>query len=262
MPATKRPLDEATKALMGNRISTRFADNLAAMADETKYKIGDILTILSGLSLVLLAVKKQYKTIAVALVFVLYIYLLILNCAYWVLPASELLYPERIAYFMIVPLACLFALMIDIYKGYSLSFNKGKVKIKIALFLATGLGIFGLIRIYNGSQELIHEKTVLIDANTLNSIEWINTHTPSNAIFTASYNDAGMWLPTLCNRPTIGTHLHFIHEIMHINDTLQASNAPHYYFVTTKDTTEHTHITTLISSKTLVYTNSGVWIYR
>ena len=94
--------------MMNNKLSNTLSDNLFVAADQIKYRIGDVLTILSGISLAFLFYFKKYKQIIFSSIFILFIYLLVLNSAYWILPFSELLYPERVVYFMIICWAFIF----------------------------------------------------------------------------------------------------------------------------------------------------------
>jgi hypothetical protein len=71
-----------------------------------------------------------------------------------------------------------------------------------------------------------------LSADSISS--YIHKHDPES-VFICSYADEGMWIPTFANRATVGTHIHFIHEINHVRNTLMASSNPKYYFITTTD---------------------------
>ena len=78
----------------------------------------------------------------------------------------------------------------------------------------------------------------------------------------ATYADAGMWIPTFTNRATLGTHLHFIHEVQHINDSLNAVKGPRYFFITPRDIKTNDDIMGKIKNKTKVYANQEIEIYK
>jgi hypothetical protein len=77
-----------------------------------------------------------------------------------------------------------------------------------------------------------------------------------------TYADAGMWIPAFASRPTIGAHLHFIHEVTHVNDTLENRPGAKYIFVTARDVKEQTPILSLTKDKNLVFKNEAVTIYH
>jgi hypothetical protein len=114
----------------------------------------------------------------------------------------------------------------------------------------------------NQSIGISREKQVTCDTHVRAAFDWINNNTPAGALLVASYADAGMWIPTFTNHPTLGTHLHYIHEVRHINDTLDATPGPRYFFITPRDIKENTPIMARIKDKTKVYSNQEITIYK
>ena len=92
----------------------------------------------------------------------------------------------------------------------------------------------------------------------MQAMEWINQKSEKNALFVATYGDAGMWIPTFTNRATLGTHIHFIHLVNHIQDSLAANRGPQYIFITKNDIQMHKEILTKIQSKSRVFANDEV----
>ena len=137
---------------------------------------------------------------------------------------------------------------------------KGKLKMYF-LIVVILLGI-SVENIANDSIDLSKEVQVNCNRSTVAAFDWINTHTEKDALFVASYADAGMWIPTFTNRATLGTHLHFIHLVMHIADTLNASGAPRYFFVTKRDIKMKNDIMNKISNRAKLFSNEEVEIYH
>jgi hypothetical protein len=79
-----------------------LSTNIGAVAGEIVARVGWPLIIASLLSMVCLVIYKLYREAIILMGFAVLIFLLMLNCNYWVIPFSEVLYPERVAFFMIV----------------------------------------------------------------------------------------------------------------------------------------------------------------
>jgi hypothetical protein len=81
-------------------------------------------------------------------------------------------------------------------------------------------------------------------------------------LFVASYADAGMWIPAFTNRATLGTHLHFIHHVGHIPDTLNSLNVPRYIFITKQDIQGRKEILSETKQRNKIFSNESVEIYH
>ena len=160
---------------------------------------------------------------------------LIFNYGYWVLPFSEILYPERVAYFAIICVSLYIGYFLKIVeeKKYSIMFAKSKfiiynVIVSICLCI-------GMLKIYTTFILSIKNNHIYCTSLTFDSFEWLNDHTEKNAIIESSYDDVGMWIPTFTNRATTGAHIHFIHIVKHVKDSLNGAKAPRYIFITNND---------------------------
>jgi hypothetical protein len=247
---------------MDKKLSGNLLRNLSVVFDKNVFFLGDILPAVTAASIALLLVFRQWRPVLLVSLFVLYIFGLMLNSAYWLLPVSELLYPERVAYFMIVACSFFLGYLLTVLgqKGYGITVMKKKAT--AFGFVAMVLVLLGLVKLYNGSVQLINNKTLNCNAQTMQAMDWISSHTEKDALIVVNYADAGMWVPTFTNRAALGTHIHFIHEVKHINDTLEASTAPRYIFITQNDRREHKWILGKIGNRAKVFGNSEVEVYH
>ena len=218
--------------------------------------------VISVISLLAIAFYKRFRTVLISLLFTVVIYLMVLNSAYWILPESALLYPERVLFFMIIcwsfPFGCLLTMLEEGKKEITL-FNR-KLKLQaIVLVLPIYLSFENIV---NQDLGLAMNKSIEFNRGTQNAIDWINAKVEPGAMFISTYAGTGMWLPAFTNHPTLGCHLHFIHEVTHVLDSMRASNAATYYFVTHNDSLQHNDIINRIDNKTKVFANNEVQIYR
>ena len=247
---------------MNNALTSSLPHNLLATAGQINNRVGDVITILSLASLLTLVYFKRYRVVFFIAIFMACTYLLILNSGYWVVPFSELLYPERVVYFMILcgAFSLGYVLAELEFKGYIPRIFKGRLSVYIVIVAV--LLVVSVKSMVDQSLGLCKEDQVSCDRPTVAAFNWINAHTEPGALFVASYADAGMWIPTFTNRATLGTHMHFIHEIKHINDTLNASTAPRYFFITRRDIKEKKGVMAETQGRVLVFADDAVHIYH
>ena len=249
--------------MMGNKLTHNLSRNILVTTHQViQYRIGYIPTITAIVSCAFLVYFKKYTPVLYIGTFIVFICLLILNSAYWVLPLSELLYPERIVCFLIVCLSFLFGYFLTTleFKQNIWTFFKGKIT--PYCLIITVLLYLSFENMANQSIGLCKEKQVNCNRYTRAAFDWINNNTEKDALFVATYADAGMWIPTFTNRATLGTHLHFIHEVQHINDSLNAVKGPRYFFITPRDIKTNDDIMGKIKNKTKVYANQEIEIYK
>jgi hypothetical protein len=205
---------------------------------------------------------KQFRPIIYIGIFIGFIYLLVLNSACWVLPFSELLYPERVVYFMIVAWTFIFGYFLTGFEYTRDKWSVFKGKLKAYSIIAIVLVGISLVEITGRSIGLCKRGQINCNRPTIAAFDWINAHTEKEAVLVASYADAGMWIPTFTNRATLGTHLHFIHVVMHIPDSLNASTAPRYFFITKRDVATKAEIVNSVNGRSRVFANEEVEIYH
>lgn len=247
--------------MMGKKLTNNIAGNLLVTIEQVENMIGYVPVILSGIAFAFLIFVKKYSILLKMTIYNLYIVILVFNFAYWFLPVSELLYPERVAFFMII--------CVSFYFGYALrELEKPiytlKIKKKNASIYTVPVGIFvliSLVKIYNSSNGL-RTSNINCNALTMAAFEWIEKNTEKDALLVAEYGDSGMWIPAFTNRATLGTHLHFIHEIIHLRDTMEAYKGPRYIFVTKRDIQTKNDILSRVTNIVTVFSNNEITIYH
>ena len=247
--------------MMGMQLTNNFGSNVLVTLDQIKYRTGDLPTILAGIAMVFLLVVKQYRPVVITLLFLTYIFVLMFNYGYWFLPGSELLYPERIVFFMIIGISFFLGFSLHVLEQKQWGFSVAALRVPVYMLPVLVLLTISLCWTYNKANAL-KASNIQCDPATVAGFDWIRDHTGPDAMCVASYNDAGMWIPAFTNRPTLGCHMHFIHEVMHIPDTLNAYTGPRYYFITMRDIKDNTEIMARIKDKKLLFSNSTIHIYQ
>jgi hypothetical protein len=246
--------------MMNYTLTDSLAHNLLACLTQIIYRAGDPMAIIFALGMLVMMIKGERKAVTLLLLVIGYLYLLVFNCVYWVLPLSEILYPERVMYFIII--------LMGIPLGYFLRFlaewsSAIPARRWVQYVLLTGLFGMGIDSFWKGfALSILRNNKVVCDTPAMDAFKWAETNTSANAQFTCTYADMGMWIPAFANRATIGTHIHFIHEVTHRFKAMEQKNVDRYYWVTIDDIKDQTPIVTQVKQKELVYHNSRVYIYQ
>lgn len=240
------------QAIYGPEQTKVWWKNIQQTIVYVQYRISDPLffTVLGLLIVTPFRGRKTYVFWSVLLLVL--ILSLVHNVHDWFLPLSHLLYPDRLVYFLTIPIAFLIA---DF-----LACNGSEKK----LWRYINLGVVVLLCVVGS----IHFWKFYLKQNkigpdfkaSLEAIQWLDENVEKDAQIEVSYGDVGIWVPTLINRPTINTHVHFIH--LGIFDEMKKSDAPYYYFVTEKDQRNNTPIVRVSAEKNLEYKNAKVLIYQ
>jgi hypothetical protein len=236
-------------------------NNIWATCSTIVRRVGDIPIALSAVCIVVLLSARQYRKIAVVTLFTACCAVMVFNCNYWLLPGSELLYPERVCFFLAPIPAVLFGITYKYLLNEKFVVKIIQYRLKPLLLPVWVFVTIALCWTYNNSNRL-HSNPISYSGGTKAAFRWINEYTAENCVCVASYNDIGMWIPAFCNRATIGTHLHFIHENLNVVDSLEKRPEPKYIFVTRRDFSEHSKILERIIGRQLVFENADVAIYR
>lgn len=242
--------------MMGDSVSDQFFENCLNTITEIKMQLSDPLVITTILALIGSIILKSFKQLSIIFLFIISTFFLILNYIYWKLPLSEILYPERISYFMTV----LFGLIIGLF-GQRMSDRN--IFPKYVFFIVPVLLAVSVPRFLNGYFfRAIHVYSDYKPENIEDSFNWLAKNTEKNSIMKCTYSDVGMWLPAFTNKPTVGAHFHFIHTIKHVAEKLDQSDRPKYYFVTSRDFAGNTEIISETVNKTIVFQNENITIFK
>ncbi len=248
--------------MMGNKLGVGLTYNAEVVSEQISERIGQFIMVLSGVSVLVSLYFKRFKEVGIVALIAVYVFLLILNSAYWVLTFSELLYPERVVYFLIACLSVFFgyALMDIEARGFTFSVFTRRITL-YGLILVTLLG-YTAIKVFYGSKGLTDSDRIACTRQVMASFKWIDNNTEPDAVLRVNYGDVGMWIPTFTNRMTSGTHMHFIHIVKHVHDSVDASPGPKYIFVTKKDMLHKIWSPDFLSARKVVFFNDDVTIYK
>lgn len=126
----------------------------------------------------------------------------IMNSRYWVLPFSPVLYPERIASLLSIPLAWCIAWAFT----HTLQLVQQQ-KNKLISSLGVIIGCVLFITVSYRPLTHYYSQTIArnlsetsVTAHDLQVINWIAAHTPPQAVIANNYGDAGIWIPAIAYR--------------------------------------------------------------
>ena len=242
---------------MGPKFSNEsFISELRAVLAMMKYRIGDtiFITFLIGLALTF-NLKSNRMKVGVPALFILVVVLLIWNSNHWFLPASEILYPERIVFFILLPVGFLIGNAIDNLKNQKGLKFTGLSHLKFAFYV---LALASPIVSFKYFGKKAYKKEV--GKEYFEAFDWINQNLPPNAVLKTSYHGHGVWLPMMVGRTTDGAHLHFIHT--HIQDDLNRIQDKYYFIENSLEPAKNEVIMSEISDKKVIYQNSAIQIYH
>ncbi len=247
--------------MMHNTFSPNVLKNAWGVLLQITGRVGEIPLALSCLALIGLLAMKKTKELGIITLFVAYLFVLVINYGYWFLPLSELLYPERIVFYVIVALSFYLAYALEYLQQDKFAVTIFKKRVHPHLL---PLVVFLVISIAwtNNNSNALRKSEIQLNDGVKEAMKWIDTHTEKNALVEVSYNDVGMWMPTFTNRATLGCHLHFIHEVTHVADSMNASNNPRYIFLTRRDLASNAPVLAKTTGRKLVFSNSDAQIFH
>jgi hypothetical protein len=165
----------------------------------TEKLFGGPFLVLSGLGLLILALRRPVLAVACA-VWVLTVVGLVINSMYWLLPLSYALYPERVAVLLLLPCALVIAALLD---------GVRELLARRALML-WGMAVLVLFVAVRPNEKLFYKGVVpnaLVTPADLRAMQWIQANTDPQAVFRNQYGDAGLWIPAIAFRGITDPHL-------------------------------------------------------
>jgi hypothetical protein len=121
------------------------------------------------------------------------ILLLILNYRFWIMPFSYLLYPGRVALFLIIPLA-VFA---GPYMAKMMTGQKKKLLIALSMI---GFSFYCIFYLYNSAS------MCSVTRSDMDAFRWMNTVLNKRAVIVNNYGDAGIWIPAVVGMTITDPH--------------------------------------------------------
>ena len=211
------------RRMMNNVITGDLLGDLYRLLGELKFSLSDLTLIAISACVFWLLFRRRYRRLALPLGLSLLLFAMIVNTGYWHLPFSELIYPERVMYFFVVPCGILMC-----YAAEELADFFGTARTPVLPVLAVvALGV-GCFNCFNRYVDAIAHPGRRYDAAMREGFDWIGNHTAADAVIHVAYDTEGMWVPALSYRAAIGTHLHFIHAVVGVSREMIALPVDHY----------------------------------
>ncbi|MFM7054355.1 MAG: hypothetical protein ACKOX7_06405 [Bacteroidota bacterium] len=243
--------------MMGGVVSGNLLHDWLPILSRIKIGIGDLVLITSVLCMLWLMFRRRHMQWMQVAAVSLLLYAIVLNAGFWLLPFSELLYPERAMYFFVVPFGMLLS-----FAANGLDDVREKVRYRywwVMGFVAMGIALYNF-------QDRYWQRVVFserhCDAPLMEAFAWIESNTDKDAVFHTNYDTEGMWIPALGYRATVGTHLHFIHERDRVFEKLGRLQVDHYEFRLVGVQATSAGIDSLAKCHELVFKNSRVEVVR
>jgi hypothetical protein len=143
--------------------------------------------------------KKNRHEALVFLAITVILLLLLLNYRFWIMPFSYLLYPGRVALFLIIPLA--------VFASPALSqMIAAKKKNLIAAFAMAGFFFYCAFYLYNSIS------MCPVTQADMDAFKWIDTTINKRAVIGNNYGDAGLWIPAMIGRTITNPHSEPVHR--------------------------------------------------
>jgi hypothetical protein len=146
-------------------------------------------------------------------------FLLVLNCRYWVLPLSYLVYPERTVAMLGLPLSLFFACGLQALPPVFVDWLRRGVVTRIVVGIAVLAALLGLVRVMPDAGRRFYLETYVepsvanssVTEADLRAIRWIEDHSRPGDVVVTNYGDAGVWIPGIAFRRVTRAHVNVAH---------------------------------------------------
>lgn len=190
---------------------------------ELKFSLSDLTVIAMSTCAGWLLLRRRYRAFGLASGLALLLFVLIMNTGYWTLPFSELLYPERVMYFFVVPCGILMCRTCEDLA--CIPVMRGPLALPAITTMALAIGCYNCFDRYVDA--LVHPDR-RFDAATREVFHRIAELTAPDAVIHVAYDTEGMWVPAFSYRAAVGTHLHFVHEVLDVKNRMVKAPVDHY----------------------------------
>jgi hypothetical protein len=148
--------------------------------------------------------RRDPATFALQGAFFVMAFLLVLNARFWWLPLSPLIYPERVAAMLVLPLALTGAVGLEALLG---RFGSGWRGPAVAAFAILALGIDP----YENSYLHANSGSSVLRSADVRAFAWLDEHAAPDDVIVTQYGDAGLWVPAILFRPVTEAHVNVLH---------------------------------------------------
>jgi len=156
--------------------------------------------------------RENWKKALQYLIFAILCIALIVNVKYWALPLSYLIYPERTAVLIIIPMAVFFAFSSEkifvFLKNYAHLSEKG-CQVLVCLMLFLVLAATPAFNQADYIKEFIKQNSVTKE--DLKAITWLKDNTNPQDIIDNNYGDAGLWIYPIASRRITTPHVNIMY---------------------------------------------------
>lgn len=229
-PALSKLIREWQHRMMRDAITGDLPGDVLRLSEEVKFSLSDLTMIAVSACMLWMLYRRRYRRIGFVLGLSLVLFALIVNTAIWYLPFSELIYPERVMYFFVVPCGILMCSAAE-----DLACSPGARRGPAVPALAAVALITGCYNCFDRYVHALADPHRRYDAAMKEGFDWIGKHTPPDAVIHVAYDTEGMWVPALSYRAAVGTHLHFTHVAADVAGTMMGSSVDHYVLRTHGD---------------------------
>ena len=187
-----------------------------------------------GISVSLWRRSSHFQVYSASLVLLL---ILLFNVNFWVLPLSQLFYPDRVLTLALIPFAYFIAQLFDFIKGVTFEIYNHKNKLAFAFLMIwfISLGWLAKTRFEHFFNVAVLGENYIntsVTEDDMNVFNWISTHTLTAAIIANNYGDAGVWIPAIAGRKITDNdfNAHYLSEI----EATQMQLKPDYIYLGNK----------------------------
>lgn len=256
-PALSQRIREWQHRMMDDAFTGDLFSDAYRSLMEVKFSLSD-LTIISVTACVLwLLSRRRYRTLGFVSGLSLLLFALTMNTGYWLLPFSELLYPERVMYFYVIPcgiLTCRTAEELEPLRART----RG-LAVPVIAVAVVGVGLHNCFLRYVDALAHPDRRS---DAGVMEVFAWIGEHTAPDAVIHVAYDTEGMWVPALSYRAAVGTHLHFIHDVLDVKGQMEKAPVDHYLLRSSGNTTLAAPTDPYAEISEVVFTNGSMELVR
>ena len=143
-------------------------------------------------------VRRHLILGSASIMFAACVWVLVVHGRLWNLPLSAVLYPDRIALLLVIPLAIGLGVIADA----ALASARRRVVVWGVVVVVLGVAAVQGER-YFGHTSMLDSRVRLDD---LHAMRWISQQTEPDAIFRNRWEDAGLWIPCLAFRAVTNPH--------------------------------------------------------
>lgn len=252
-PALLHRIHEWQRHMMRDVITGRLRDDLFRLLGEVKFNLSDLTMIAVAACVLWMILRRRFTKLGWFMGVSILLFALVVNTGTWFLPWSELLYPERVMYFFVVPCGILLCWAAEDLTAFQPA--KQYRILPIVGLLALAIACSNCFQRYVTA---VADSGRRYDAGMREGFQWINDQTAPDAVIHVAYDTEGMWVPALSYRAAVGTHLHFIHEVAGVAHTLDALPVDHYELWVNGRTTTVAVKDTLAEMRRIVFKNEAV----